>query len=198
MTQRSLQALQMHLVAAPSTSDTSQRVFSQTVSARVVLCKDGKPTLTALTCCSQTVKQAQPAQAPQRSIHSLKQRLAPYGFQQRCDGFSDNYNDKLCMDNLFERHWKYSTDEHSTSHYESCYINLDPSPIHLPPLPTQQRVQPVTVVHADGSEAPVTYGIPIDWNATNQQLMDGVRRQCDLPGDKQVVLVQLDRNLFGR
>ena len=142
------------------------------------------------------MQQVQPGQAPQTSIHSLKQRLAPYGFQQRCDGILDNYNDKLCMDNLFARHWKDSFDEHSMSHYDSCFLELDPGPMPLPPLPTQQRVQPVTVVHCNGSKAPVTYGIPIDWHGSNQQLMDGVRKQCGLPEDKQIVLVQLDRNLF--
>ena len=87
----------------------------------------------------------------------------------------------------------------SDSHHESTYINIDPCPTEaLPPMPTQQRVEPVTVVYSDGSQAPLTYGIPIDWYATYQQLSDGVSKQCDLTEDKQIVLVLLEYNLFSR
>lgn len=65
-------------------------------------------------------------------------------------------------------------------------------------MPTQQRVEPVTLVYMDGSRAPLTYGIPIDWSATNQQLSDGVQKHCDLPENKQIVLVLLECNRFSR
>lgn len=65
-------------------------------------------------------------------------------------------------------------------------------------MPTQQRVEPVTLVYTDGSQAPITYGIHIDWSATNQQLSDAVQQQCDLPEDNQIVLVLLEHNRFDR
>lgn len=65
-------------------------------------------------------------------------------------------------------------------------------------MPTQPRVEAVTVCHTDGSAAPVTYGITVDWDATNQQLSDGVKKQCGMSEDKQVVLVMLEHNLFDR
>ncbi|KAL3157879.1 hypothetical protein ABBQ32_012289 [Trebouxia sp. C0010 RCD-2024] len=131
------------------------------------------------------------------TIHSLKQRLAPYGFEKRNDGVKADYDGQICLDNLFERQWKGCVG--MASQYESTYIELDPC-IHepLPPLPAQQRVEAVTVCYTDGSAAPVTYGIPIEWDGMNQQLSDGVMRQCGLSEDKQVVLVMLENNLFDR
>ena len=127
----------------------------------------------------------------------MKQRIAPYGFEKRNDGVKDDYNGQFCLDNLFGRQWKCF--DGTASQYESTYIDLDPV-IHepLPPVPTHQRVEPVTVCYTDGSAAPVTYGIPIDWEATNQQLSDGVKKQCGLSEDKHVVLVDLEYNLFNR
>lgn len=131
------------------------------------------------------------------SIHSLQQRLAPYGLERSCTGSPDDFNGRLCLANLFARQWEKGSAY--TSHFEPTYINLDPYPLEeLPPMPTQQRVEPVTVVYLDGSQAPVTYGIPIEWNATNQQLSDGVRKQCNMTGDEQIVLVLLENNLLSR
>lgn len=106
----------------------------------------------------------------------------------------DDYNGHFCLDNLFDRQWNSSA-----ARYESTHLELDPCVCEaLPPMPTQQRVEPVTVCYPDGSEAPVTYGIPIDWYATYQQLSDGVGKQCGLAEDKQIVLVLLEFNLFSR
>lgn len=111
----------------------------------------------------------------------------------------DDFNGRLCLDNLFAREWKACSIVDNAPRYQSTYIDLDPCPWEtLPPMPTQQRVEPVTAVYLDGSQAPMTYGIHIDWYATNQQLSDGVRKQCHLPEDKQIVLVQLEYNRFSR
>ena len=142
----------------------------------------------------QAARQTQPGESPQ-TIHSLNKRLAPFGFQSKYDGLPNNFQNSLCLDNLFERQYKFTPGE--GSHYDPKYIDLDPWPLaDSPPMPTQQRIQAVTVIQCDGSQAPVTYGIPIGWYATNQQLSDEVRKQCDLPEDKQVVLVLLHNNLF--
>ena len=86
-----------------------------------------------------------------------------------------------------------------TALFQSTHIDLDSCPLEeLPPMPTQQRVEPVTLVYTDGSQAPITYGIHIDWYATNQQLSDEVQKQCDLPEDNQIVLVLLEYNCFSR
>lgn len=130
------------------------------------------------------------------NIHSLKQRLAPYGFESRIDGRPDNFNGQLCLDNLFEREWK---GRGTAACFQSTYLDLDPCFLEpVPPMPTQQRVEAVTAVYSDGSQAPITYGVPIDWKATNRQLAYGVRQQCNLPEDKQVVLVLLEYNRFRR
>ena len=121
----------------------------------------------------------------------MKQRLAPYGLG------DDAYKGRLCPDKLFERQQKRCIGTARQS--DSTYIDLDPCPVEaLPPMPTLQRVELVTVVYTDGSHAPVTYGIPIDWYATNQQLSDGVRKQCHVPEDKQIVLVLLEKNRLSR
>ena len=143
-------------------------------------------------CCLQVAKSSQPDHSARTSIHSLKQRLAPYGFER-----SGDFNGRLCLDNLFEREWKGCSG--NVSCFQSKYIDLDSCPLEeLPPMPTQQRVESVTVVYLDGSRAPITYGIHIDWYATNQQLSDGVQKQCDLSENKQIVLVLLECNRFSR
>lgn len=145
----------------------------------------------------QVAERSQLGDTATTSIHSLQQRLAPYGFERGYGDSPHDFNGRLCLDNLFARQLKIGSAH--TCRFEPTYINLDPYPLEdLPPMPTQQRVDTVTVVYSDGSEAPVTYGIPIDWYATNQQLLDGVRRQCNVTGDEQIVLVLLENNLLSR
>lgn len=109
----------------------------------------------------------------------------------------DDFSGQLCLDNLFDREWKGRGG--TAAGFQSKHLDLDPCYLEpVPPIPTQQRVEAVTAVYSDGSQAPITYGVPIDWNATYRQLADGVRQLCDLPEDKQVVLVLLEYNRFRR
>ena len=131
------------------------------------------------------------------SIHSLRQRLNPFGFQRRKDGKPDEFGDSLCIDNLFERTFECWTA--SSAQFASRHVHLDSCP--LPPgvqAPVQQRLQAVTVVHCDGSKAPVTYGIPLNWSATYGQLTEGIKEQCCIPEQQQLAFVTLRHNLFNR
>ena len=155
--------------------------------------------LQAICVCMQVAKRSPPEHRAKPSIHCLKQRLAPYGFENSDDGLHDVLNDQLSLDSLFKRERKPRCGAGIAAHFESMHIDLDPCPMEpLPRMPTQQRVEPVTVIYSDGSQAPVTYGIPIDGYATNQQLSNGVREQCKVLIDKQIVLVLLEYNTLGR
>jgi len=127
----------------------------------------------------------------------LSQRVSPFGFQKQQDGKPDEYGDSLCIDNLFERTFKCWTA--SAAEYEPRHIELDPCPLPADVKePTQQRLQAVTVIHCDGSRAPVKYGIALGWNATCGQLKEGIKKQCQIPEGQQVTLVLLYRNLYTR
>lgn len=150
-------------------------------------CLDSSPVLQAV----------QKEQAKTTSIKSLSQRVSPFGFQKQQDGKPDEYGDSLCIDNLFERTFKCWTA--SAAEYEPRHIELDPCPLPADVKePTQQRLQAVTVIHCDGSRAPVKYGIALGWNATCGQLKEGIKKQCQIPEGQQVTLVLLYRNLYTR
>ncbi|KAL0020479.1 hypothetical protein WJX77_009137 [Trebouxia sp. C0004] len=134
-------------------------------------------------------------QAKTTSIKSLSQRVSPFGFQKQQDGKPDEYGDSLFIGNLFERSFRCWTA--NAAEYEPRHIELDPCPLPADVKePTQQRLQAVTVVHCDGSRAPLKYGIALGWNATYGQLKEGIKEQCQIPGGQQVTLALLYRNLY--
>ncbi|DBB09876.1 TPA: hypothetical protein ACH3X3_001489 [Trebouxia sp. C0006] len=134
-------------------------------------------------------------QAKTTSIKALSQRVSPFGFQKQQDGNPDEYGDSLFIGNLFDRTFKCWTA--NAAEYEPRHIEFEPCPLPADVKePTQQRLQAVTVVHCDGSRAPVKYGVALGWNATYGQLKEGIKEQCQIPEGQQVTLALLYRNLY--
>ena len=146
---------------------------------------------------SPVLQAVQHEQAKTISIKSLNQQVSPFGFQKQQDGKPNEYGDSLFIGNLFERTFKCWTA--NAAEYEPRHIELEPCPLPADVRePTQQRLQAVTVVHCDGSRAPVKYGVALGWNATYGQLKEGIKKQCQIPEGQQVTLALLYRNLYTR
>ena len=133
--------------------------------------------------------------AEQISIHDLSERVVPAGFHNRNDHKPDNYGDSLHIGNLFDR--TFIRAAWDARRFDPVHVNLDPFPLPSEiKQPPQHRLQAVTLVYCDGSRAPMTVGIKLEWDGTYTQLSTGIKEQCRISDDQQITLVLLNRNVY--
>ena len=145
--------------------------------------------------------QPQNIQAEGKStIHSLIQRISPFGFVKRQNGVPDEYGNHLCLDNMFEKpREEQASGSRGASYITSAHIDLEPEVIPEGlASPTTSRLQTVTVCHCDGKAAPVTYGISLGWDTTYGQFAEQVKETAAVPQGRQVSFLLLKSNFLQR
>ncbi len=123
------------------------------------------------------------------SIHSVKQRINPYGLQR---GSSGHHNEVLCIENLFDCNQRAIMPWHNAEfRWENAkHVRLAPSPLpadaHAPPPP--ERVRQITLCYHDGRQLPVTYGISLSGKATCREILSALEQMVHVAENEELVL----------
>ncbi len=124
--------------------------------------------------------QSRDVNAELRSIHAIRQRLNPVGFQ-LLRGHKSDYGGYLCIDNLFDAKQKSycyklgwtSIDDMSTA---PKHLKLGSLPVSGGVLePPPERVWQITVCYHDGRKLPTAYGITLNRQATCNDVLAAVQ-----------------------
>lgn len=122
------------------------------------------------------------------SIHSIKQRINPYGLQR-----GSLYHDEvLCIESLFDCNQRAIMPWHNAEfRWEKAkHVRLAPSPLpadaQAPPPP--ERVRQITLCYHDGRQLPVTFGISLNGKATCREILSTLEQMVTVAENEELVL----------
>ena len=133
------------------------------------------------------------------SIHSIKQRISPFGFQNPKEGSSvqNAYGGYLCIDNLLES--SCTNGKQDFMYTAQKHLKLDAMPVPDGVCePPPEVVWEITICYADGREMPTAYRIALDRKASVNDVLLAVRNTVSLSSDDEVVLALHIGNRFVR
>lgn len=123
------------------------------------------------------------------SIHSIKQRINPYGLQR---GSLGHHGEVLCIDNLFDCNQRAVMPwTNAEFRWENAkHVRLAPSPLpadaHAPPPP--EPVRQITLCYRDGRQLPVTHGISLSGKATCREILSALKQKVHVAENEELVL----------